>query len=303
MGFVGPWGEGMTKYQNNTVDAQSLTNIAECYKRHLYKYWLIAPAFGMRPYTTPNEGLYPFELYLLTTKYGTLNKKNSLLTGSKEFGLFIDHIGSRDSDNDFLLTYNGKDFKTIALEKWKVAPVIGENSGRLAEENDRVRTDIERFGLSLCNVWTSADLNSIADRSIPKWRNAVGYIGYRFYLVQNKSKLDNGRLHLSFLMGNRSYTPLYDDFWLPQIVVRDSVGKELKTINIDDCLRLKEIPCLKSAINYELIINAYKQIGNIPRESKIYFRIIDKCHINENMFLDNEGRTEKGEYLLIGSLT
>lgn len=298
MGFIGPWGEGMTYYLKDQVNSFSLQSVAEAYKLYFKDYILISPSFGMRTNTTSNKGLYEFEYYLLTTKYGSSKKNKGILTGDREFGLFIDHIGSPDSYNDFSLNYNGQDFKTIALKKYLIVPVIGENSGNLEKENSRVIKDIQRFGLSLCNVWTQFNLNAFPDSTLQKWRDAASYFGYRFFFNNNHTSIRNNTLNVSFQMGNKSYSPLYDDFWLPQIVIRDNQNKELQVIDIDKELNLKAIPCLKSPVNYQVTVKAIKSLHHIPNKSKVYFRIIDKCHINENMFLDNDSRTEKGEYLL-----
>lgn len=298
MGFIGPWGEGMTSYLKNKVDPTSLQSIVEAYKLYFKDYCLIAPSFGMRTNTTQNKQLYEFEYYLLTTKYGSLKKTNGILTGNKEFGLFIDHIGNPDTYNDFSLNYKGKDFKLDALKKSLVAPIIGENSGNLSLENSRVIKDIQKFGLSLCNVWTQFKLTEISDTLLKDWHKAASLFGYRFFINENRTSITNNKVNIFFLMGNKSYSPLYDDFWLPQIVIRDANDKELQVIDIDKELNLKSIPCLKSPMNYQIMIKANKQLRNVPHGSKVYFRIIDKCHINENMYLDDDGRTEKGEYLL-----
>lgn len=296
VGFVGPWGEGMTKYQHGTFDVYSFIKIAEMYKKHLYKYSLCVPSLGMRMTTTTDKSLYAFEYYLLTTTYGTLQKKNGLLTGNKEFGLFIDHIGSNDSNNDFTMSYAGKDFLPIALQKYKKTPVIGENSGRFAEEN--VMRDIKRFGISLCNAWTSVRLSDISDFSMKEWRQAALCIGYRFYLSRCKALVKNGKADVSFMMGNSGYTPLYDDFWIPQVVVRNGLGRELKVVDLSSRLQMKTIPCKKDEFWYQIMINMEVNLDKVAGGCHLFFRVIDRYHINENMFLDNVGRTANGEYEL-----
>lgn len=299
MGYVGPWGEGMTKYYCNHIDAASLKKIAEMYKRYLWRYTLVAPSFGMRTNTTKNKELYSFEYYLLTTKYGTFKEKKGELTGRKEFGLFIDHIGSSDSNYDFSLSYKGIDFKTIALQKYKVAPVIGENSGRFAKEDSLVIKDIMKYGISLCNAWTSVDITTVEDEQVMKWKEASNYFGYRFYMSTLRTKISDYSIHVYFHLGNRSYSPLYDDFWLPQFVIRDSNDCILQVIDADKFINLKSIPCLKDSFKYEVMVNKTIPLNRtLPKGAKVYFRVIDKCHICENMFFDNEGRTEHGEYLL-----
>lgn len=298
MGYVGPWGEGITYFFKDDMDSRPLIKIAEMYKKYFHDYWLIAPSYGMRENTTKNKKLFEFEYYLLTTKYGSLKKKNGYLTGNKEFGLYVDHIGTSDCDRDFTLNYNGQAFRPIALRKYKVAPVIGENSGNLKSEESYLAKQIKEFGFSLCNVWISSYTQIADSLNYPVWKENSLYFGYRFYINGNHTSMKDNTLNVYFLMGNRSYSPLYDDFWLPQIVIRDKDGNELRVIDIDKDLNLKSIPCKKSPLNYEVMVNAKKQVNVAITGCKVYFRIIDKCHINENMYLDNDGRTTKGEYLL-----
>lgn len=299
MGFVEPWGEGMTTFYGQNVDTESYIRIAEMYKKYFKGYNLIAPSFGMRINTTTNKNLYAFQYYLLTTKYGSLRKKKNLFSGHKEFGLFIDHIGTRDCNWDFTLSYKGEFFRPIALKKYRSAAVIGENSGEIDRESPIVMKNIKEFGISLCNIWTSKDVTSIPDSAVQGWKNAANYLGYRFYLSNLQTTIKDNRLHVYFHLGNRSYSPLYDDFWLPQIVIRNSNNSILKVIGADKFINLKSIPCLKDSFKYEVMVNkTIPLMESLPKGAKVYFRVIDKCHINENMFFDNEGRTEHGEYLL-----
>lgn len=299
MAYIGPWGEGITYIYGKNANSAAFIKIAEMYKTYLPDKWLIAPSYGMRTNTTTNENYIEFEYYLLTTKYGSLKKQKGYFTGDKEFGLFVDHIGMDDCDRDFSLCYNGIPFRPIAMQKYKSSPLIGENTGSLKSEEKLLPKQIKEFGFSLCNVWINS-YSQIADSiQYPVWKENSIYFGYRFYITNNNTSIKDGRLNLFFLMGNSSYSPLYDDFWLPQIVIRDKDEKELRVIDIDKDLNLRQIPCKKSPLNYEVMVNTKKQVGNVPDGVKVYFRVIDKCHINENMYLDNDGRTGKGEYLLL----
>ncbi len=297
MGYVGPWGEGMTKYYGSNVDATSYIKIAEMYKKHFKDYTLVAPSFGMRTGTTTNKSLHTFEYYLLTTTYGTLKKRNGQLMGSKEFGLFIDHLGSYDR-GDFSLSYNGQKFMLMALQKYRKAPVIGENNGRLVSDS-LMFNDIRRWGISFCSVWSLTDVSSIPYTDLNRWRKATLYLGYRFHISTSHTSIKDNGLHVYFHLGNRSYSPLYDDFWLPQIVIRDRNDSILQVIDADKFINLKSVPCLKESFKYEVMVNKTIPLKIVLQKgAKVYFRVIDKCHINENMFLDNEGRTKHGEYLL-----
>lgn len=297
MGYVGPWGEGMTKHYGENADAESLIKIAEMYKKYFKSYILVAPSFGMRTGTTTNKDLHAFEYYLLTTKYGTLRNTNGKLTGNKEFGLFIDHLGSYDK-GDFSLSYDGHNFLPIALQKYRKAPMIGENNGHLFADSLMLK-DIRRWGISLCNVWVISKEKTFSDSTLNRWREATLYLGYRFYFNSMSATSTDNALHVYFHLGNRSYSPLYDDFWLPQIVIRDSKDSLLQVIDADKFINLKSIPCLKDSFKYEVMVNKTIPLKTaLPKGAKVYFRVIDKCHINENMFFDNEGRTKYGEYLL-----
>lgn len=298
--FIGPWGEGITTYYSDYENADDFIYITELYKKYLCKYWLIAPSYGMRTNTTKNKNLYAFQYYLLTTTYGSLKKdKNGLYYGDKEFGLGVSHLGEDDYKYDFDLSYNNYDFKEIASQKCLIAPFVGENSGMVLKESTMLMDNIKEYGVSLCKPWTRVSIKNIPETALQKWRDAASFFGYRFYITNNNTSIKDGRLNLFFLMGNSSYSPLYDDFWLPQIVIRDKDEKELRVIDIDKDLNLRKIPCKKSPLNYEVMVNTKKQVGNVPDGVKVYFRVIDKCHINENMYLDNDGRTGKGEYLLL----
>lgn len=297
--FMGPWGEGITSYYSDYKNSDDLIYLTELYKKYFYKYWIIAPSYGMRTNTTKNKNIYRFQYYLLTTTYGSLKKdRNGLYYGHKEFGLGVSHLGGIDYKYDFDLPYKNIDFKRIAQKKCLKAPFVGENNGRIAEETALMMDNIKDYGVSLCKPWTAVNINDIPDSTLQKWREAASFFGYHFYINGNHTSVKNNTLNVYFLMGNRSYSPLYDDFWLPQIVIRDKDGKELQVINIDKDLNLKSIPCKKSPLNYEVMVNAKKQVNVAITGCKVYFRIIDKCHINENMYLDNDGRTTKGEYLL-----
>lgn len=298
--FIGPWGEGATNQYSSYQNSDALIAMVELYKKYLYNYWLVVPSYGMRTNTTPNKNLYPFQYYLLTTTYGSLKKDgNGYYYGNKEFGLGMSHVGAEDYLWDFILPYKNIPFKEIALKKCLKAPFIGESMGYLASPQNLIMNNVKDYGISIGNIWSNEELNSLPDSIIQRWKEAISFFGYRFYITNNNTSIKDGRLNLFFLMGNSSYSPLYDEFWLPQIVIRDKDEKELRVIDIDKDLNLRQIPCKKSPLNYEVMVNTKKQVGNLPDGAKVYFRVIDKCHINENMYLDNDGRTGKGEYLLL----
>lgn len=298
--FMGPWGEGITSYYKDYKDSKPLIKIAELFKKYLYDYWIIAPSYGMRTNTTPNKNLYEFQYYLLTTTYGSQKRdRNGLYYGKKEFGLGVSHLGQQDYKNDFSLNYKNFDFKNKALQKSKVAPFLGENGGQIIDETKLLLQNIKEYGVSLCKPWCAGNINDIPAEYHEKWAEAAKFFGYRFYFSIPNIEIKNNALRVYFHLGNRSYSPLYDDFWLPQIVIRDSNDSLLQVIDADKFINLKSTPCLKDSFKYEVMVNKTIPLKTaLPKGAKVYFRVIDKYHINENMFLDNEWRTRNGEYLL-----
>ena len=89
-----------------------------------------------------------------------------------------------------------------------------------------------------------------------------------------------------------------------KLVIISETGKEnkfliQKIIDIDNELDLCTIPSVlnKTAINHR-IIEVSRVLSRQLDGMKIYLRFVDKKHINENMYLINQKRTDKGEYLL-----
>ena len=98
---------------------------------------------------------------------------------------------------------------------------------------------------------------------------------------------------------NKGTSKVYSDIWLPQLVIRNQEDEIQKIIDIDNELDLCTIPSVlnKTAINHR-IIEVSRVLSRQLDGMKIYLRFVDKKHINENMYLINQKRTDKGEYLL-----
>ena len=302
MGFIGSWGEGITTDYVDYKDSKSLIQIAELYKKHLFRYLLIAPSYGMRTNTTKNPAIYDFQYYLLTTTYGSKNKnKDGLYYGSKEFGLFMDHLGSSDYLYDFDLDYLGKPLKDIAKVKHIKAPFIGENNGQFNIGKDLILQNISDYGVSLAHLWTAIPLDSITQQAEYIWQEAANQLGYAFYLdiAKHTIGIKNGKLKVCFTIYNKGTSKVYSDIWLPQLVIRNQEDEIQKIIDIDNELDLCTIPSVlnKTAINHR-IIEVSRVLSRQLDGMKIYLRFVDKKHINDNMYLINQKRTDKGEYLL-----
>ena len=302
MGFVGSWGEGITTDYSEYSSSTPLIHIAELYKKHLSNYLLIAPSYGMRTNTTTNPALYHFQYYLLTTTYGTLRKdKKGLYYGNKEFGLFMDHLGSTDYLHDFNLKYQGQILKDIAKEKHKTAPFIGENSGKINSEKELIMQNINEYGISCANLWSAIPVDSITDNASYIWKTVANQLGYSNSLKKqkHKTKIRNGILTASFSITNTGTAIPYHQYWLPQLVIRDKEDKILQIINIDKELNLNTIlPSYGASPSCSISINIRKKVVKQFDGMKIYLRFVDKKHINENMFIVNEERSDKGEYPL-----
>lgn len=300
MGFVGSWGEGITKEYMDYSDSEPLINIAELYKKHLSSFLLIAPSYGMRKNKTTNPALYPFQYYLLTTTYGSSKKdKQGLFYGKKEFGLFMDHLGSKDYLHDFDIEYQGKNLKEIAKEKYKKAPFIGENNGQFNSEKELILQNINEYNISLADLWSAIPVDSITDHAASVWKAAANQLGYAFYITRQKGNIKKGTLKVSFFISNKGSAIPYQNYWLPQLVVRDKNNKIQKIINIDKELNLSRIPLsLNQGITFNTAINIRKEVPKSLNGMQIFLRFVDKKHINENMFILNKKRNQHGEYLL-----
>lgn len=302
MGFVGPWGEGITTDYAKYSSSTPLIRIVELYKKYLPNYLLIAPSYGMRTNTTTNPALHYFQYYLLTTTYGTLKKdENGLYYGNKEFGLFMDHLGSTDYLFDFNLKYQGKDLKEIAKEKHKRAPFIGENNGNFNSEKELILQNIDEYGVSCANLWSSIPIDSITKEASYIWKTVANQLGYSSSLRKHKhkTKIKNGILTVSFSITNTGTAIPYHTYWLPQLVIRDKEDKMLQIININKELNLNTIfPSYGALPTFSVSINIRKKVSKQFDGMRIYLRFVDKKHINENMFIVNEKRNDKGEYSL-----
>lgn len=286
IGFAGPWGEGITNYYAEDTDSKALIDIAELYTKYLSDYWLIAPSYGMRKETTKNPKLHDFQYYLLTTTYGK----------GKEFGLFMDHIGNRDYLRDFTLEKDGIPYKELAQKKGLHAPFIGENNGQFNKEAEYIIDNVRDYRISLCKPWGKSEFDG--DSTIRCWREAVVNMGYRFTITLNHFSYKGGRIELDMELANKNVSPCYDDFWQSQLVIRNKNGEMIKTIDLDIDLRNVGI----STKEYNKSINVFTKEErriNKKEDLEFFFRVIDKKHINENMFLDYHIRNGKGEYPII----
>lgn len=303
MGFVGSWGEGITTDYSDYKSSKPLIRIAELYKKYLADYWLIAPSYGMRSNTTKNPAIYEFQYYLLTTTYGSrLKNIRGFYIGKKEFGLFMDHLGSSDYLNDFDLSFSGQSLKEIAKKKYVKAPFIGENNGQFNKGKDLILQNISDYGVSLANLWNAIPLDSITNDAEWTWKEAANCLGYSFYVnmsTVHKTNIKNGKLSVYFTIENRGSSKFYGDFWLPQLVIRDKDNNVKQIININSKLDLQSIlPMSNQGLSSSRIIQFKQFVSRQFDGMKIYLRFVDRKHINENMYVINQPRTDYGEYLL-----
>lgn len=181
------------------------------------------------------------------------------------------------------------------------APFIGENNGQFNIGKDLILQNISDYGVSLAHLWTAIPLDSITQQAEYIWQEAANQLGYAFYLdiAKHTIGIKNGKLKVCFTIYNKGTSKVYSDIWLPQLVIRNQEDEIQKIIDIDNELDLCTIPSVlnKTAINHR-IIEVSRVLSRQLDGMKIYLRFVDKKHINENMYLINQKRTDKGEYLL-----
>ena len=290
MGFLGLWGEGCTLYNGDNT-SKDLIKVVELYKKYLSDYWLIAPSFGMSTMATQKQSLYEFEHYLMTTTYGSKNKNSEgMYKGDKEFGLFIDHLGLSDCDKDFnILNHKGKnELRSLAEMKYKKAPVIGENGGKISRESKRIGKDIKKFGISMIKVW--GGVSDVNDSVIVRWSNALCDLGFSMKCKFDGIKVVGSKLSITGYFQNVGYTPCYDDCWLPQFVIRSKNDNNLY-LEWDVPFDLRTMD--KNAKKIDNLID----ISSMPKgEYEICFRVVDKFHICENLKIDDYEESAYREY-------
>lgn len=245
MGFIGPWGEGNAKALDGHCDYNSLVKIAELYKQHLSGYNLIAPTYGMRIENAPNDDIIRFQYYLATTTYGSLKKdRNGCYFGNKEFGLFVDHWGTLDTQRDYTLTKYGS-LSEIAHGKKYKALVVGENCGRFEWESQRIKEQIIEYGVSLLKPW--GNISELTSEGAKKWRNACTYLGYHFRLNRAEFSLLRRRIRVDIQLANEGSAPCLSNYWHPTIVIKEKAsGNTRMIIDLKDYLDLTSYGSLLS---------------------------------------------------------
>ena len=297
MGFVGPWGEGNAAAYEGHCDYASLVGVAELYKKYLFNYLLVAPSYGMRKVNAPNDDIERFQYYLATTTYGS-TKKNRFgqYYGNKEFGLFIDHLGTLDTQRDFTLTGYG-DLKTIAHNKYKKAPVIGENCGRYEWESDKILGNIEEYGVSVLKPW--GKLDELSDEGSLRWRLATSEMGYHLKVIDSSIETRLFQKLIKFSIVNEGVAPCYDAFWCPILTIRSKIDGNVR---FEICLKKKdtfrEFGVTTKTVKIKTPFLSHYERKHFTELYDVCFSVIDTKCISPNMYLDNDERTNNGEYLL-----
>lgn len=306
--LIGPWGEGNTKstiytngfYPYTTSDVDTVITYFELYKKHFSKYNIQAHTFGARR-DASNAEFDKLSYYLLTTTYGnTVPESDGKFIGSKEFGMFIDHMTNSDTGKDFSISYNGVDLKTLALKKYTKAQVSGENGS-----NQDISTSIgifdkyaKEYRYSNITPWGVKERwNPIG---LDYFNNVVNTIGYRLGFIQNLMSSSNGKIQGTLQFFNLGLAYCYDNFWKIQLVERrKDTNAILQIVDVSDSLfEISKTSTSSGMIDYKNVYTLNVNVTLVNTNSNLFLRVIDTSKINENMHLYNINRTSNGEYCI-----
>lgn len=305
----GAWGEAhssiternfFSQVGDELEDASYLIEVIKMYEEIFPDKWIIASDMMFQKDVEESKWK-DVVLYLLDHE-----------TEKGKFGFFNDHIGSVGTYNYIAKDFDGRDLLQEMEERYKVAPMEGEtyNAG---ESNwglpvlPTIINDIQGTHINTYRFSNTKGANKTTGYSeitnAANIANSYDVCGYKIYIIPVGVWTDDSNyVQIKFLIGNMGTSYCYGDYWIPQIVIRDSEGNLIDTysrVTYLPYIAPGKIPgkptwkdCTKVTVTRTMTKNLqYKGL-------KVYFRIIDSKGISENLFLANKDRTENGEYYL-----
>lgn len=302
--FFGLWGEGhlqqlVEEFPEDLEDADTMINMVKMYEEVFSDKILIAPVGG-------------FSKIYEDTSYKEF--QNYYLKNSK-FGFFNDHIGQTGSFNYIDKDFDGVDVLKLMQQRYKTAPIEGEvyNYGEFRWdlpvlpyiENDVRALHINNFRYT--NVKGGGftyGYDYVAVQNMLK--NTYDIAGNRLFLIPICSYISGQTYNAKFLVGNMGVAPIYGDYWMPRIIIRNQAGEIVDTMSrvLGASYDLRNI-----GMTEEPGVPSWKtsSVFTVSRQIKYntdytgcqaFLKFEDTKMLSEPLFLANVTRTENGEYPL-----
>ena len=302
--FFGLWGEGhlqqlVEEHPNDLEDADTMISMVKMYEDVFPDKILIAPVGGF-------SKIYEDTSYKEFQNYYLKNDK---------FGFFNDHIGQTGSFNYIDKNFDGVDVLQLMQERYKTAPIEGElyNYGEYRWElpvlpyieNDTRALHLNGFrytNLRGGNFTYGYDYEPVKQML----KNCFDIAGSRLFYIPICSYISGQTFIAKFFVGNMGVAPVYANYWMPKIVIRNKSGAVVDTMSrilgakydMRDIGQMPEpgVPSWK----YCTVVTVSRKIkyNTDYTGCQAFLKFEDTKNISEPLFFANVGRTKNGEYPL-----
>lgn len=302
----GWWGEGLyraTGWKDNapynayddvfTETSEDLIDYAEMFKDIFDNKHILAATNGMWG-TVENSLLTDYHLFLLA-------KENN-------FGFFVDNFGGDNRGRRFMGDKGTELFKN----RYKTAPIVLETyQMRMTKDSKYIPyyavNDMELYYRAVSlnpsnvnNIWNYPtnrhDMYS-DEISVNSFKRAFSYMGYRLVKWGSLAIKEGNSLYLRTNLKNLGITPIYEDYWQVQFIIRGDDGVILETIDSDFDIRTVEADLWNLTTENSKVIEVTR-VGVSYTKGDVYIKIIDKKGLSKPFNLAHNNKTDNDEYFL-----